>query len=92
MTHRSLEGAASKLIEGIMPRKALTMSNTPTGTGQPGKIIPFPTKYKFEENARSAVARLAQGFCWLGTPDLYGPHGDALEFLADAVRISRGRP
>ena len=60
--------------------------------GQPGKILPFPTKYKFEVNARFALSRLRRGDPSLAPAFLYGPYAPALIELALDVRVSRGRP
>ena len=69
------------------------MNTTPTRPAQISRnVIPFPTRYNHTENARYAVARLCRGEPFLCGAELYGPHFPALAFLADAVRISRGRP
>lgn len=66
---------------------------TPTRPAQISRnVIQSPPRFKFEENSRFAVARLASGEPFLCGAELYGPHFAALGFLADAVRISRGRP
>jgi len=69
------------------------MITTPTRPAQISRnVILFPTRFNHTENARFAVARLCRGEPFLCGAELYGPHYSALASLADAVRISRGKP
>ena len=59
---------------------------------QSAAILPFPIRSNHTENSRYALARLCRGEQFLCGEALYGQYFPALASLADAVRISRGRP
>ena len=57
-----------------------------------GKILKFPIRYNFAENARYAVVRLCRGEPFLCGAELYGFFYPALAELAQVILQTRGRP